>query len=91
MGDVVLYLRKNKNSETGKLLEIFSQFGRVVDINISFNEFSNYFQEKYPDKNLLNGAFLNSVNELRFCGLISESKKRKNWSYEKHFFAKTVF
>ena len=78
--------------ESSFLLEILHDFGVKVDVSVSFDAFKERYQKMYKNAKRQNAeeGFIIGLNELKYLGLISETRKAK-LTIQKNFFAKTFF
>jgi len=83
---------KYPRSETMILFQIFQDFGIKIDLSQSYEAFKDMYQKtnKSANKKIMDQAFVVALNELKYLGLISETRKA-NLTIQKNFFGKTFF
>ena len=87
------YIEKQQpRKEVPIMFSIIQDFSLRVDTAQSFEAFTDLYQKHYPhaSKDEVAQAFFVALNELKWMGMLSETRKSQI-SFEKNFFAKTLF
>jgi len=74
------------------MFSIIQDFSLRVDTAQSYEAFTDLYEKNYPhsSKEEVAQAFFVALNELKWMGMLSETRKSQI-SFEKNFFAKTLF
>lgn len=92
--NIAAYASKHPSTDFARLYNICAEYGREIDLKELYSAFRSAAEKEQQSPKLdaaaVNGAFLNALNELKFCGLVDEGQKLR-LVLQKYFFAKTVY